>query len=84
MMREDGDIQLLEASFIELDPLMEGFSGVFAEIRRERAPDSGELYFAVLFSAATGDRVFSFESASRQLAEETLRREVQGPSPKPS
>lgn len=76
MMRTDGNVQLLEASFVELDPLMAGFSGVFAEISRERMPDSTERYLAVLFSAATGDRVFSFESGSRELAEEALRREA--------
>jgi hypothetical protein len=73
-MREEaaGDRGLLEAHFVEFDPLVEGFCGVLVELRR-REDGAYVLYEA---AALTGNRVLVFTTRSEDLAYATFERKA--------
>ena len=75
-MKLDSLQEQLFASAIDMDPLLDGFSGVLVEIYRERAP-SGELRYVLRETAcATGNRLFRFSSKDKELVYATLAREL--------
>lgn len=62
-----GRTELIEAAFVEMDPICDGFCGVLVELSRE--PDtSGEAYVALAVSALAGERVVRFGSAREERA----------------
>lgn len=63
---------------VDMDPALEGFSGVLVEIFRER-DHSGESRYVLLETArATGNRLLKFASADPSLVAKILLREVGG------
>jgi hypothetical protein len=74
-MKLEGDIELLETLFVELDPLVDGFIGVLVEIHRR-----GDRYVLLEVAPATGNRLLRFSSTDRKLVYALLHREL-GVSP---
>lgn len=62
-----GRTELMEGSFVELDPIVDGFCGVMVELRRERGVGE-EAYVALAVSALTGERLVRFTSAREERA----------------
>jgi hypothetical protein len=67
-----GDRGLLEARFVELESLVEGFCGVLVELRR-REEGTYALYEA---AALTGNRLLAFTTRSEELAYAAFEQET--------
>ena len=65
------DFELLEFLFVELDPLEDGFVGVFIEIHR-----LGDRYVLLEIAPMTGNRLLRFSSKDRELVYAALVREL--------
>ena len=66
----------LFTSVVDMDPLLDGFSGVLVEIYREREP-SGEFRYILLETASgTGDQLLRFSSKDRELVYTALAHEL--------
>ena len=75
-MKLDSLQEQLFASAVDMDPLLDGFSGVLVEIYREGDP-SGEFRYVLLETAcATGNRLFRFSSKDRELVYAALAQEL--------
>lgn len=72
--------QLLFASAVGMDPLLDGFSGVLVEIHREREPSGGFRYVLTETASATGNRLLRFSSKDRELVYAALAPELGGPT----
>ena len=60
--------EVLDSGFIVLDPLVDGFSGVLVEARREQDEGSSRTrYVLELTSAGTGNRILHFTSGQKSL-----------------
>lgn len=57
------DSELLESIFVEMDPILDGFQGVLAELCF-----TGEKYQLLLTAAGSGDRLMDFTSEDPDLA----------------
>ena len=69
----------LFASAVDMDPLLDGFSGVLVEIYREREPSGGFRYVLLETASATGNQLFRFSSKDRELVYAALAREIGSP-----
>jgi len=71
-MRLAEEHEVLESVFVEMDPLVDGFRGVFVELL-----GVGEAYLLLETAAGTGNRLLCFFSESLDLTyalfEEELR-----------
>jgi len=67
--------EVIEAVFVEMDPLQEGFCGVLVELVA-----TGEGYAAVSTAAGTGNRLLLFRSQSPALARSLFEAELR-PAP---
>ena len=71
-MRLVGRHEVLESVFVEMDPVLHGFSGVLLEL-----VGMGEGYALLVTAVGTGNRLLCFSSESLDLAyalfEEELR-----------
>jgi hypothetical protein len=65
------DFELLEALFIELDPLEDGFAGVLLEIHRY-----GDRYVLLEVAPYTGNRLLRVSSKDRRLVYTVLTGEL--------
>lgn len=65
--------RILESVFVEMDPLMDGFGGVLAELCF-----TGEEYRLSLTAAGTGNRLLTFTSENAALAHYLLHQEITG------
>ena len=72
--------ELLFASAVSMDPLLDGFSGVLIEVYREREPSDGLIYVLLETAAATGDQLLRFSSKDRELIDAALASELGNPS----
>jgi hypothetical protein len=58
-----GRHEILESVFVEMDPVLDGFSGVFVELL-----GVGESYVLLETAVGTGNRLLRFSSESPDLA----------------
>ena len=79
-MKLDSIPELLFASAVGMDPLLNGFSGVLVEVYREREPSGGFRYVLLETAAATGDRLLRFSSNDGELVYAALASELGDPS----
>ena len=63
--------EVIEAVFVEMDPLQDGFCGVLVELVA-----TGEGYAVVETAAGTGNRLLLFRSANRALARSLFEAEL--------
>ena len=70
--------QLL-ASAVDMDTLLDGFSGVLVEIYCEIEPSGGFRYVLLETASATGNQLFRFSSKDRELVYAALAREIGSP-----
>jgi hypothetical protein len=63
-------------SVIDMDPLLDGFSGVLIEIYREREPSGGFRYVLLETASGTGDQLLRFSSKDRELVYAACAREL--------
>jgi hypothetical protein len=70
-----GRYELLEARYVPLDPVEDGFLGVLVEIRHQETGD-GEEYQLLSTAVGSGNRLLSLVSASPALVYELFEREV--------
>jgi hypothetical protein len=70
-MRIDEEHESIEAVFIEMDPLHDGFCGVLIELVAV-----GESYAVVETAAGTGNRLLQFRSRSQALARSLFEAEL--------
>jgi len=79
-LKLDSIPELLFASAVGMDPLLDGFTGVLVEVYREREPSGGFRYVLLETAAATGDRLLRFTSKDRELIYAALASELGEPS----
>ena len=79
-MKLDSLPELLFASVVGMDPLLDGFTGVLVEVYREREPSGGFRYVLLETAAATGDRLLRFSTNDRELIYAALASELGEPS----
>ncbi len=79
-MKLDSLPELLFASAVGMDPLLDGFSGVLVEVYREKEPSGGFRYVLLETAAATGDRLLRFSTKDRELIYAALASELGSPS----
>ena len=79
-MKLDSIPELLFASAVGMDPLLDGFTGVLVEVYREREPSGGFRYVLLETAAATGDRLLRFSSNDGELVYAALASELGEPS----
>ena len=60
-MRDAEDYEILESVFIEMDPAVSGFVGVFVDLWRR-----GEEFVFTETAAGTGNRLLTFSSRERE------------------
>jgi hypothetical protein len=63
--------ELLEALFVEMAPLEDGFSGALVEVHRH-----GNRYVLLETTPATGNRLLRFSSKDRELVYAVFAREL--------
>jgi hypothetical protein len=69
----------LFASAVDMDPLLDGFSGVLVEIYREREPSGSFRYVLLETASATGNQLLRFSSKDRELVYAAVARELGAP-----
>ena len=70
-MRHAEDHEILESIFVEMDPTICGFAGVFLDLWRR-----GEEFVFTETAAGTGNRLLVFSSRERELAYRIWRKEL--------
>jgi hypothetical protein len=75
-MKLDSLQEQLFASAIDMDPLLDGFSGVLVEIYREREFSGGFRYVLRETACATGNCLLTFSSKDRELVHAALAGEL--------
>src|SRR5215207_4141681 len=70
-MRMVGEREVLESVFVEMDPVLDGFSGVLLEL-----VGMGEGYALLETAVGTGNRLLKFSSESPDLAYELFEAEL--------
>ena len=73
-MEPGEDIEVLELFFMELDPLVEGFSGVLVELYRHE-----DRYVLLETAPATGNQLLRFSSKDRDLVYAVFAGELGNP-----
>jgi hypothetical protein len=66
----------LFTTVVEMDPLLDGFSGVLVEIYRERESSGGFRYVLLETASGTGDQLLRFSSKDRELVYTALAHEL--------
>ena len=66
----------LFVSVVDMDPLLDGFSGVLVEIYRERESSGGFRYVLLETASGTGGQLLRFSSKDRELVYAALAREL--------
>ena len=66
----------LFVSFVGMDPALDGFSGVFIEIYRQKESSGGERYVLLETATATGNQLLRFSSKDRDLVYAALSQEL--------
>ena len=72
-MQPAGACEVLASFFVEMDPVLEGFLGVFVELVRVR-----DGYVLRETAAGTGNEFLTFRTGSEDLAYAALLRELSG------
>ena len=75
-MKLDSLPEQLFASTVDMDPLLDGFSGVLVEIYRVRESSGGFRYVLLETAAATGNQLLRFSSKDRELVYAVLAHET--------
>ena len=75
-MKLDSLQEQLYASAVDMDPLLDGFSGVLVEIYRERESSGGFRYVLLETACATGNQLLRFSSKDRELIYAALAHEL--------
>jgi hypothetical protein len=75
-MKLDSLQEQLFASAIDIDPLLDGFSGVLVEIYREWESSGGFRYVLLETTCATGNQLLRVSSRDRDLVYAALAREL--------
>jgi hypothetical protein len=70
-LRVAEDHEILESVFVEMDPTLYGFVGIFVDLCRK-----GEEFVFTETAAGTGNRLLTFSSRKRELAYRVLRQEL--------
>jgi hypothetical protein len=70
-MRIAEEHESIEAVFVEMDPVQDGFSGVLIELVA-----AGQSYAVVETAAGTGNRLLRFRSRSQALARSLFEAEL--------
>jgi hypothetical protein len=70
-MRIAEEHESIEAVFVEMDPVQDGFSGVLIELVA-----AGQTYAVVETAAGTGNRLLRFSSRSQALARSLFEAEL--------
>jgi hypothetical protein len=68
----------LFVSVVDMDPALDGFSGVLVEIYRERDPSGGFRYVLLETASATGNHLLKFTSTDPSVVARILLREIGG------
>ena len=68
----------LFVSAVDMDPALDGFSGVLVEVYRERDPSGGVRYVLLETASATGNYLLKFTSADPSLVARIFLREIGG------
>jgi hypothetical protein len=66
----------LFVSAVDMDPTLDGFSGVLVEIYRERDSSGGFRYVLLETASATGNQLLKFSSKDKELIYAALNREL--------
>lgn len=69
MIAHDAHKTVLEAVYVDLDPVLDGFEGAVVELSRE-----GGVYTLTETAAGSGNRLMRFSSEDSSLARELFRR----------
>jgi hypothetical protein len=70
-LRDAEGYEILESVFIEMDPAVSGFVGVFVDLWRR-----GEEFVFTETAAGTGNRLLTFSSREREAAYRLLHEEL--------
>jgi len=65
-------------SAVDMDPALDGFSGVLVEIYREKDPSGGFRYVLLETASATGNHLLRFTSAEPSVVVRMLLQEIGG------
>ena len=65
-------------SAVDMDPALDGFSGVLVEIYREKDPSGGFRYVLLETASATGNHLLRFTSADPSVVVRMLLQEIGG------
>jgi len=65
-------------SAVDMDPALDGFSGVLVEIYREKDPSGGFRYVLLETASATGNHLLRFTSAELSVVVRMLLQEIGG------
>ena len=68
----------LFVSAMDMDPALDGFSGVLVEIYREKDPSGGFRYVLLETASATGNHLLRFTSADPSVVVRMLLQEIGG------
>ena len=77
-MKLESPPEQLFLSVVDMDPLLDGFSGVLVEVYRESEYSGGFRYVLLETAVATGDQLLRFSSKDRELVYAALARELGG------
>jgi len=75
-MKLDSLQEQLFASAVDMDPLLDGFSGVLVEIYRERESSGGVRYVLLETACTTGNCLLRFSSKDKELIYAVLAQEL--------
>jgi hypothetical protein len=78
-MRPAKEHEVLESVFIEMDPILHGFCGVFVELI-----GMGESYVLQQTAAGTGNRLLKFSSKRLELVYALFEAELRPPNKHPA
>jgi hypothetical protein len=69
----------LFVSAVDMDPALDGFSGVLVEVYREKDTSGGGVRYVLLeMASATGNHLLKFTSADPSIVARILLREIGG------
>ena len=77
-MKLESPPEQLFLSVVDMDPLLDGFSGVLVEVYREREYPGGFRYVLLETASGTGDQLLRFSSKDREVVYAALTRELGG------
>ena len=66
----------LFVSAVDMDPALDGFSGVLIKIYRQKESSGGERYVLLETATATGNQLLRFSSKDRDLVYAALSQEL--------